>query len=124
MWEPGTKVTPRGQKFLVQPMREEQRSKGGIVIPDSAENKPIVGRILAVGDGEEDTHFTGIWPPKGYEVGALVLYGRWSGTELPTQDLEADRPRIIGIDEVQGLVEPPSRPGSPSRTARSSSASS
>ena len=106
-----SKVKPIGQKFLVRPLPDQDRfqtrdTKITIHRPDVARDKPIVGHILAIGDGKEDTSYVGEWPPDGYKVGSLIIFGKYAGTEIPLEDTkEEEWPRIIGIAEVQGLVE-------------------
>ncbi len=89
---------PLGDRVLVKRVEEESKTKGGIIIPDTAKEKPQEGEILAVGPGSRDE--AGKRIELDVKVGDRVLFGKWSGTEvkLDGQDLiimkESD---ILGI---------------------------
>ena len=89
---------PLGDRVLVKRVEEESKTKGGIIIPDTAKEKPQEGEILAVGPGARDE--AGKRIELDVKVGDRVLFGKWSGTEvkLDGQDLiimkESD---ILGI---------------------------
>jgi chaperonin GroES len=68
-------VKPLADRVLVEPAAAEQRTAGGIIIPDTAKEKPQKGTIVAVGNGKKDEPLT-------VKVGDLVLYGKYSGTEI------------------------------------------
>ena len=68
-------VRPLADRFLVEPEPAEERTASGIIIPDSAKEKPQRGKIVAVGNGKPDEPLTVV-------VGDTVLYGKYSGTEL------------------------------------------
>jgi len=74
------KVKPLRDRVIVKPLEEEVQERGGIIIPDTAKEKPQQGEIVAVGDGEltED----GSRLPMDVKVGDKVLYGKYSGTEV------------------------------------------
>lgn len=73
-------IQPLGDRILVKALEAEEKTKGGIVLPDTAKEKPQTGKVIAVGKGRllED----GIVKPLEVKVGDTVLYGRYSGTEI------------------------------------------
>jgi len=75
-----SKFRPLGDRILVEPMAAETKTKGGIIIPDTAGEKPTRGKVVAVGPGAraEDGRLMQL----DVEVGDVVLYGKWSGTEV------------------------------------------
>lgn len=68
-------ITPLADRVVVQPAKAEEKTKGGLFIPDTAKEKPQKGLIVAVGTGKKDEPLT-------VKVGDTVLYGKYSGTEL------------------------------------------
>jgi chaperonin GroES len=68
-------VKPLADRVLVEPAAAEQKTAGGIIIPDTAKEKPQKGVVVAVGNGKKDEPLT-------VKVGDLVLYGKYSGTEI------------------------------------------
>ncbi len=68
-------IKPLADRVLVEPAAAEEKTAGGIIIPDTAKEKPMRGIIVAVGDGKKDEPIT-------VKVGDTVLYGKYSGTEL------------------------------------------
>lgn len=68
-------VKPLADRVLVEPMPAEEKTAGGIIIPDTAKEKPQRGKVVAVGAGKKDE-------PMTVNVGDTVLYGKYSGTEL------------------------------------------
>ena len=74
------KFKPLHDRLLVKPMTAETRTKSGIIIPDSAQEKPMQGEVVAVGKGKrlEDGRLQNL----DVKVGDKVLYGKWSGTEV------------------------------------------
>jgi len=68
-------MKPLGTRVLIEPLKAEERTVGGIIIPDSAKEKPQSGKVLAVGPGSKDE-------PMEVKVGDVVLYGKYSGTEI------------------------------------------
>jgi chaperonin GroES len=75
-----SKFRPLGDRLLVEPIAAETKSKGGIIIPDTAGEKPTRGKVLATGPGAraEDGRLVTL----DVKVGDVVLYGKWSGTEV------------------------------------------
>ena len=78
------KVKPLGDRVLVRPEEEAEQVKGGIIIPDTAKEKPQRGRIVAVGDGKTDDNGKKI--KLSVKKGDSVLYGKYSGTEVRLDD--------------------------------------
>jgi len=68
-------LTPLADRVLVEPAAAEQKTAGGIIIPDTAKEKPQKGTVVAVGNGKKDE-------PMTVKVGDAVLYGKYSGTEI------------------------------------------
>lgn len=71
---------PLHDRVLIRPLESEEKSAGGIIIPDTAKEKPQEGKVLAVGSGSRDE--TGKLIPLDVKAGDRVLYGKWSGTEV------------------------------------------
>ena len=69
------KIKPLADRVLVQAAEAEETSSGGIIIPDTAQEKPQKGKVIAVGDGKPDEPIT-------VKVGDSILYGKYSGTEI------------------------------------------
>ena len=80
------KVKPLGDRVLVKPVDEEEQVKGGIIIPDTAKEKPSRAEIVAVGDGKSDDSGNKI--ALSVKAGDIVLYGKYSGTEVNLDDEE------------------------------------
>ena len=74
------KIKPLFDRVLVQRIEEDNKTKGGIIIPDTAKEKPMEGKVIAVGPGSRDS--TGRLVPCDIKVGDRILYGKWSGTEV------------------------------------------
>jgi chaperonin GroES len=95
-----TKFRPLHDRVVVKRLEAEQKTAGGIIIPDTAKEKPQEGEIIAVGPGARDE--AGKLVPLDVKVGDKILFGKWSGTEvkLDGQDLlimkESDIMGIIG----------------------------
>ena len=89
---------PLGDRVLVKRVEEEEKTRGGIIIPDTAKEKPQEGEVIAVGPGARDE--AGKVQPLDVKTGDRILFGKWSGTEvkLEGQDLlimkESD---ILGV---------------------------
>ena len=94
------KIRPLQDRILVQRIEEEETSKGGIIIPDSAKEKPQEGKVIAVGNGKvrED----GTVQPLDVKKGDRLLFSKYAGTEIT---LEGDEHLIIREDAVLGVLE-------------------
>ena len=79
-------IKPLGDRVVVKPLEAESKTKGGIVLPDTAKEKPQEGKIIAVGKGKVLENGT-VQPPE-VKVGDKVLYGKYSGNEITTKDGE------------------------------------
>jgi chaperonin GroES len=92
---------PLGDRVLVRRVEEEEKTRGGIIIPDTAKEKPQEGEVVAVGPGARDE--TGKIQPLDVKAGDRILFGKWSGTEvkLDGQDL-----LIMKESDVLGVLEP------------------
>jgi chaperonin GroES len=74
------KFRPLHDRIVVKRLEGEEKTKGGIIIPDTAKEKPQEGKVVAVGPGGRDEH--GKITPIDVKVGDLVLFGKWNGTEV------------------------------------------
>ena len=94
------KFRPLHDRVVVKRIDEEQKTKGGIIIPDTAKEKPMQGEILAVGPGARNEK--GDLIPLGVEVGDRVLFGKWSGTEVK---LDGDDLLIMKESDIMGVLD-------------------
>ncbi|MCE2439835.1 MAG: co-chaperone GroES [Candidatus Latescibacteria bacterium] len=94
------KVKPLGDRVLVRPQEEEEQVKGGIIIPDTAKEKPQRGEVVAVGDGKLDDSGTRISP--SVSSGDVVLYGKYSGTEVRLDDEDH---LIMSESDILAIIE-------------------
>ena len=94
------KIRPLHDRILVQRLEEEQKSKGGIIIPDTAKEKPQEGKIIAVGKGKmlED----GKIAPLDVKVGDKVLFSKYAGSEVK---IEGEEYSIMREDDILGVIE-------------------
>ena len=90
---------PLHDRVVVKRIEEEQKTKGGIIIPDTAKEKPMQGEILAVGPGARNEK--GDLIPLGVQVGDRVLFGKWSGTEVK---LDGDELLIMKESDIMGVL--------------------
>jgi chaperonin GroES len=95
------KLKPLGDRVVVKPLEEEERTKGGIVLPDTAKEKPQHGQVVAVGPGEWDDDGK---KRIGLDVkeGDRVLYAKYAGTEVKTDDGEV---LILRANDILAIVE-------------------
>ena len=94
------KIRPLQDRVIVRRMEEERTSAGGIVIPDSATEKPIKGEVIAVGTGKILDN--GEKRPVDLKVGDKVLFGKYSGTEVKVNDEEL---LVMREDDIMGVIE-------------------
>jgi chaperonin GroES len=80
------KITPLGDRVVIKPSPAEEKTKGGIILPDTAKEKPVIGEIVAVGTGKVSDEGKKIAPE--VKVGDKVLYGKYSGTEVTIDGVE------------------------------------
>lgn len=95
----GVKITPLGDRVLVKPAEKDEARKSGIIIPDTAKEKPQEGKVIAVGKGK--TTDEGKVLPMEVKAGDRVLYGKYSGTEIKLDDQDH---LIINQDDILGIV--------------------
>ena len=94
------KIRPLHDRVVVRRMEEERTSAGGIVIPDSATEKPIQGEIIAVGNGKLLDN--GEARPLDVKVGDRVLFGKYSGTEVK---LDGEDYLVMREEDIMGVIE-------------------
>jgi len=94
------KIRPLHDRVIVRRLEEERKSAGGIVIPDTAKEKPIQGEVIAVGTGKilDD----GKVRPLDVKVGDKILFGKYSGTEVKIGDEEL---LVMREEDIMGVVE-------------------
>ncbi len=91
---------PLHDRVLIEPLEQEQRTKGGVIIPDTAKEKPVEGKVVAVGPGTRDEN--GKLRPLDVKVGDRVLYGKWSGTEVK---VDGEDVLIVKESDIMGIIE-------------------
>lgn len=79
-------LKPLHDRVAIEPIEQENKTKAGLIIPDSAKEKPMQGRVVAVGKGARDDK--GNLIPVELKIGDKVLYGKWAGTEVKVGDKE------------------------------------
>jgi chaperonin GroES len=94
------KIRPLGDRILVKRIKEEEKTKGGIIIPDTAKEKPQEGKVVAVGKGKKTDEGKVI----GLDVkaGDRILFGKYSGSEIK---LEGEEHLILREDDILGILE-------------------
>ena len=92
---------PLGDRVLVRRVEEEEKTRGGIIIPDTAKEKPQEGEVIAVGPGARDE--SGKVQPLDVKPGDRILFGKWSGTEVR---LDGKDLLIMKESDILGVVEP------------------
>ena len=93
-------IKPLGDRVLVQPIEEKESKKGGIIIPDSAKEKPQEGRVIAVGTGKRDED--GKLIPFNVKKGDKVLMPKYGGTEVKINEVEY---QIVREDDILAVIE-------------------
>jgi chaperonin GroES len=91
---------PLGDRVLVKRVKEEEKTRGGIIIPDTAQEKPQEGEVIAVGPGTRDEDGERI--ALDVAIGDRILFGKWSGTEVK---LDGDDYLIMKESDIMGIVE-------------------
>jgi chaperonin GroES len=94
------KIKPLQDRLVVKRLEEEEKTKGGIIIPDSAKEKPQEGRVVAIGDGK--TLETGQKAPLTVKPGDKILFGKYSGTEIK---MDGEEHLIMREDDVLAIVQ-------------------
>ncbi|QPB23040.1 co-chaperone GroES [Rhizobium sp. 007] len=93
---------PLHDRILVRRVESEERTKGGIIIPDTAKEKPQEGEVIAVGPGARND--AGQIQPLDVKVGDRILFGKWSGTEIK---IDGEDLLIMKESDVMGIIEVP-----------------
>jgi len=94
------KIRPLQDRVIVKRVKEEEKTKGGIIIPDTAKEKPIEGEVVAVGKGkvQEDGSVRAL----DVKAGDRVLFGKYSGTEVK---IDGEENLILREDDILGVIE-------------------
>jgi chaperonin GroES len=93
------KIQPLGDRVLVEPIKEDEQKKGGIIIPDTAKEKPTQGKIIAIGTGKLDD--AGKKIPFNVKVGDKVLMPKYGGTEVK---LDGKDYQIVREEDILGVL--------------------
>jgi chaperonin GroES len=91
---------PLHDRVVVRRLEEEQKTTGGIIIPDTAKEKPMQGEVIAVGPGARTED--GKLIPLDVKAGDVVLFGKWSGTEVK---IEGEELLIMKESDIMGIIE-------------------
>ena len=94
------KIRPLQDRIVVKRLEGENKTKGGIIIPDTAKEKPIEGRVVAVGAGKVSDD--GKQRPLDVKAGDKILFGKYSGTEVK---LDGEDHLILREDDILGIIE-------------------
>ena len=93
------KIKPIGDRIFVQPIKESEKTKSGLYLPESAKEKPKQAKVLAVGDGK---YVDGKLQPLTIKVGDIVLTKEWGGDEVK---IDGEEYKILSEEDVLGIVE-------------------
>ncbi len=93
------KFRPLHDRVLIKPLDDEEKTSGGIIIPDTAKEKPQQGTVLAIGPGARDEQ--GNLVPMDVKVGDTVLFGKWSGNEVT---IDGDELSIMKESDIMGII--------------------
>lgn len=93
-------IKPLGDRVLVKPIEEDEQVRGGIIIPDTAKEKPQQGKVKAVGPGKVTEE--GKVLPMNVKKGEKILYGKYAGTEVKIGD---DKYLIMSEGDILGIIE-------------------
>jgi len=94
------KIRPLQDRVIVKRIEEEEKSKGGIIIPDTAKEKPQEGKVVAVGKGKVNDE--GKVTPLDVKVNDRVLFGKYSGTEI---NIDGTEHLIMREEDILGIIE-------------------
>jgi|SRR6516162_1853779 chaperonin GroES len=97
----GTKFRPLGTRVVVRRQTAEDKSKGGILIPEQAQKRPFQGEVLAVGAGRLSDQGVMLLP--AVKVGDVVLWGQYAGQEVTLDD--GEKATLLGSDDIFGVLE-------------------
>ena len=93
------KIKPLGDKVFLQPLKEEEKTKSGLYLPDSAKEKPKQAKVLAVGEGK---YIEGKLMPPAVKVGDTVLIKEWGGDEIK---VDGETYKIVEESDILGIIE-------------------
>ena len=93
-------IKPLHDRVIVQRLDSEEKTKGGIIIPDSAKEKPLEGKVIAAGPGKKDD--SGKSQPLDVKKGDKVLFGKYSGTEIK---IDGEDMVILREEDILGIIE-------------------
>jgi len=94
------KVRPLHDRIIVKRLEEEEKTKGGIIIPDTAKEKPIEGKVIAVGDGRINENGTKI--PLDVKKGDRILFAKYGGTEIK---IDGEEHLMMKEDDILAIIE-------------------
>ncbi len=94
------KIRPLHDRVLVKRIDDDEKTAGGIIIPDTAKEKPMEGKVMAVGPGARDE--AGKLVPLDVKKGDKILFGKWSGTEVK---LNGDELLIMKESDIMGVIQ-------------------
>jgi chaperonin GroES len=94
------KIKPLNDRVLVKRVKEERQTRGGIIIPDTAKEKPQEGIVVAVGSGKRDD--SGKLIPLGIKEGDRILFGKYAGTEIK---VEGEERIFMREDDILGILD-------------------
>ena len=94
------KIRPLQDRVIVKRIEEEEKSKGGIIIPDTAKEKPQEGKVIAVGSGKVNEN--GKVTPLDVKVNDRILFGKYAGTEI---NVDGEEHLIMREDDILGVIE-------------------
>jgi chaperonin GroES len=98
------KIKPFGDRILVEPIEEKEVKKGGIIIPDTAKEKPQEGIVVAIGSGK--TNESGTEIPIKVKKGDRVLFSKYGGSELPSHlKVDGKEYKLINSDDILAVLE-------------------
>ncbi len=93
------KFRPLHDRVVIEPMEQEEKTAGGIIVPDTAKEKPVQGKVVAVGPGTRDED--GALQALDVKKGDTILYGKYSGTEVKIDDKEL---LIMRESDIMGVL--------------------
>jgi chaperonin GroES len=94
------KLKPLHDRVVLKAVEQETKTAGGIIIPDTAKEKPMEGKVVGVGAGTRDT--SGKLIPPDVKVGNRVLFGKWSGTEIK---VDGEDFLILKESDIMGIIQ-------------------
>ena len=94
------KIRPLQDRIIVKRVQEEEKTKGGIIIPDTAKEKPIEGKVIAVGNGKVNED--GTVRPLDVKAGDRILFSKYAGTEIK---IDGDEHLIMREEDILGVIE-------------------